>query len=48
MNLPHVGAVFRKELRETLRDRRTLTVMFLFPLVVYPLVSLLMAEVMAG
>ncbi|HEX4510320.1 MAG TPA: ABC transporter permease, partial [Burkholderiaceae bacterium] len=48
MNLAHVGAVFRKELRETLRDRRTLTVMFLFPLVVYPLVSLLMAEVMAG
>ena len=48
VNLAHVGAVFRKELRETLRDRRTLTVMFLFPLVVYPLVSLLMAEVMAG
>ena len=48
MNLPHVGVVFRKELRETLRDRRTLAVMFLFPLVVYPLVSLLMAEVMAG
>jgi len=48
LNLPHVSAVFRKELRETLRDRRTLTVMFLFPLVVYPLVSLLMAEVMAG
>jgi len=48
LNLHHVGAVFRKELRETLRDRRTLTVMFLFPLVVYPLVSLLMAEVMAG
>lgn len=48
LNLAHVGAVFRKELRETLRDRRTLTVMFLFPLVVYPLVSLLMAEVMAG
>ena len=30
-----------KELRETLRDRRTLAVMVLFPLVVYPLVSLL-------
>ncbi|HEY4187204.1 MAG TPA: ABC transporter permease subunit/CPBP intramembrane protease [Polyangia bacterium] len=48
MNLTHVAVVFRKELRETLRDRRTLTVMFLFPLVVYPLISLLMAEVMAG
>src|SRR3569623_733664 len=36
------------ELRVSLRDRRTLTVLFLFPLVGYPLVSLLMAEVMAG
>jgi sodium transport system permease protein len=43
-----VGTVLRKELRETLRDRRTLAVMILFPLVVYPLVSLVMAEVMAG
>src|SRR4029078_6313332 len=34
---PLVGG---RELRETLRDRRTLTVMVLFPLVVYPLVSL--------
>jgi sodium transport system permease protein len=38
----------RKELRETLRDRRTLAVMILFPLVVYPLVSLLLTEVIAG
>ena len=37
-----------KELRETLRDRRTLAVMVLFPLVVYPLVSLLTAQVMAN
>ena len=29
-----------KELRETLRDKRTLAVMVLFPLVIYPLVSL--------
>ncbi len=36
-----------KELRETLRDRRTLAVMVLFPLVVYPLVSLITAQVMA-
>jgi sodium transport system permease protein len=43
-----VRTVLRKELRETLRDRRTLAVMILFPLVVYPLVSLVMAEVMAG
>ena len=37
-----------KELRETLRDRRTLAVMVLFPLVVYPLVSLATAQVMAA
>lgn len=48
MNLRVVRLVAAKELRETLRDRRTLTVMILFPLVVYPLVSLLMAQVMAS
>jgi sodium transport system permease protein len=48
MNLGDVLLVAAKELRETLRDRRTLVVMILFPLVVYPLVSLLMAQVMAS
>ena len=48
MKLADVLLVAGKELRETLRDRRTLVVMVLFPLVVYPLVSLLMAQVMAG
>jgi sodium transport system permease protein len=48
MNLRVVRLVAAKELRETLRDRRTLTVMILFPLVIYPLVSLLMAQVMAS
>jgi sodium transport system permease protein len=48
MNLRDVALVASKELRETLRDRRTLTVMVLFPLVVYPLTSLLMAQVMAS
>ncbi len=37
-----------KELRETLRDRRTIAVMVLFPLVVYPLVSLVTAQVLAA
>jgi sodium transport system permease protein len=36
--------VYRKELRETLRDRRTLAVMVLLPLVLYPLMSVLAAE----
>jgi sodium transport system permease protein len=44
VNLSDVGLVAAKELRETLRDRRTLAVMLLFPLVVYPLMTLLMAQ----
>jgi sodium transport system permease protein len=48
VRLADVGLVAAKELRETLRDRRTLVVMVLFPLVVYPLMSLLMAQVMAS
>jgi len=40
MKLADVLLVAGKELRETLRDRRTLAVMVLFPLVVYPLVTL--------
>jgi len=43
-----VRVVWAKELRETLRDRRTLAVMLLFPLVVYPLMALLLTEVIAG
>src|SRR5262245_59599498 len=42
-----VMLVVRKELRETLRDRRTLAVMVMFPLVVYPLVSLATVQVLA-
>ena len=47
MNCAEVRLVAGKELRETLRDRRTLAVMVLFPLVVYPLVSLVTTQVMA-
>lgn len=43
--LTHVLLTLGKELRESLRDRRTLAVMILFPLVVYPLLSLLAAQV---
>jgi sodium transport system permease protein len=48
MNLGHVSLTVRKELRETLRDRRTLAVMILFPLVVYPLLSLLAVQASAS
>lgn len=37
--------VYARELRETLRDRRTLAVMVLFPLVVYPLMALIAAQI---
>ena len=40
MRLDVVGTVFRKELREMLRDRRSLAVMFGIPLVLYPLVAI--------
>jgi sodium transport system permease protein len=47
VKLRDVRLVAGKELRETLRDRRTLAVMVLFPLVVYPLVLLVTTQVMA-
>jgi len=40
--------IFIKEMRETLRDRRTLLVILLFPLVVYPLLALLSTQVTAA
>lgn len=48
MKLREVRLVAAKELRETLRDRRTLAVMILFPLVIYPLVALITAQVLAA
>ncbi len=48
MKLSDIGIVAGKELRETLRDRRTLAVMLLFPLVVYPLMTLLMAQAVSS
>ena len=48
MKLADVLLVAGKELRETLRDRRTLAVMVLFPLVVYPLVSLATVQVLSA
>ncbi|MDX2021193.1 MAG: ABC transporter permease subunit/CPBP intramembrane protease [Deltaproteobacteria bacterium] len=43
--LQHILLVYAKELKETLRDRRTLAVMVLFPVVVYPLLSLVVGQV---
>ena len=42
---PHlIKTVFRKELRELLRDRRSLAVMFGVPLLLYPLLTIAMAS----
>ncbi len=43
MRRSHVKAVFVKELRETLRDRRSMIVMFGIPLILYPLITLAVA-----
>jgi sodium transport system permease protein len=48
VNVRHVTITVAKELREALRDRRTLAIMILLPLVVYPLLSLLAAQVATG
>jgi sodium transport system permease protein len=39
MNLRNIAIVYRKELREALRDRRTLISSLLVPLVIFPLVT---------
>jgi sodium transport system permease protein len=48
VNPRHVTLTFGKELREALRDRRTLAIMILLPLVVYPLLAMLAAQVATG
>jgi len=48
VNPKHVALTFGKELREALRDRRTLAIMILLPLVVYPLLAMLAAQVATG
>lgn len=40
MNLGRMGRLCRKELLETLRDRRTIVTLLLMPLLVYPLLSM--------
>lgn len=45
MRLDHVVQVFRKELLETVRDRRTLILMIGVPIVLYPLLALAVIQV---
>ena len=39
MSARNIGIVYRKELTEALRDRRTLITMFIVPLILFPLLS---------
>ena len=40
MSVEHIRAIWRKEMLETLRDKRTLYMMVLMPLVIMPLLVL--------
>ena len=42
-----IGVVYRKEMRETLRDRRTLFVMIVLPILLYPLLMIGLTRVTA-
>ena len=44
MRWSNVGIIFRRELRDQLRDRRTIFMIFVFPLMLYPLVGLSVAQ----
>ena len=44
LSLPKVRAVFVKEMRDALRDRRTVFANFVIPLLLYPVILLLVAE----
>jgi sodium transport system permease protein len=46
MSLRNVGIVYRKELRESLRDRRTLTSMIVVPILIMPLLTIGVGVVM--
>jgi ABC-type Na+ efflux pump permease subunit len=39
MSVKNVGIVYRKELREALRDRRTLVSSLLVPLLLFPILT---------
>src|SRR5882762_3210397 len=48
MGMRNIGIVYRKELTEALRDRRTLITTFLVPLLMIPLLGSGFTAVMAG
>jgi sodium transport system permease protein len=48
MSLRNIGIVYRKELREALRDRRTVIASIVIPLVLFPLLSVGFGSLVAG
>jgi sodium transport system permease protein len=46
MNLPRAITVFRKEIRDVIRDRRTIMVMIVLPIVLYPILMIAMSQIM--
>jgi sodium transport system permease protein len=47
MRMSVIGLVYRKEIRETLRDRRTLFIMIVLPILLYPVLMLGLTSVAA-
>ncbi len=45
MNWKHVKLIFSRELRDQLRDRRTLFTITILPILLYPLMGMLMLQV---
>jgi sodium transport system permease protein len=45
MNWTHVQLIFQREIRDQLRDRRTMFTIFVLPLLLYPLMGIVMFEV---
>ncbi len=40
-----IGAIFKKELKDTLRDRRTLIMMLVIPILIFPIIMNIFASV---
>jgi sodium transport system permease protein len=48
MNLKKITAVYKKELKDTLRDKRTILMMVLVPIVMYPVLFILMNQIQSA
>jgi sodium transport system permease protein len=48
MRLPYVLSIYRKEMRDLIRDRRTMISMVIVPLLVFPLLMIVVTRVMVA